>query len=436
MFFIYSVLLTVAFVILSPRFLLDVLRRGKYAAGFSQRLGRLPAFDAEGKPVIWLHCVSVGETQAARPLVDEILEKYPDHKLVVSTITKTGQELAQKLFAEKAALIFYFPFDWKFSVRRVLKKIGPQVVLLMETELWFRFLREAHYSGAKIAIVNGRLSERSVNGYMWIRRLMQRVLHYVDLALMQGQDDARRIKELGMKNSRIRVTGNIKFDLAIDYKEAALTEEFSRRFGVSPDAPLIVAASTHAPEEEIILSAFSKVREYLPNARLMIVPRHPERFNEVYKLISESEFKTVRRSSAPDIDDELANIILLDSIGELRAAFPLAEIVFTGGSLISHGGQNILEPASVKKAIVTGPHTMNFAAIVKEFLANDAVIQLPQTYESETPEKLAEAFTELLRDNKKREKLACNAFLLIDTNSGATAKTVEYLKPLLQKTDF
>ncbi len=450
MFILYSVLLTVAFVILLPRFLHDATRRGKYAAGFRQRLGRLPAFDAEGKPVIWLHCVSVGETQAARPLVDELLKNFPGHKLVISTITKTGQEVAQNLFADKAALIFYFPFDWKFAVRRALKIVNPQVVLLMETELWFNFLRVAHKSNVKVAIVNGRLSDRSVNRYMWIRKFMIRVLHYVDLALMQSQQDANRIKELGMKNSRIRVTGNIKFDQplneasndadAADAQENPLTAEFRKRFGIAAstgDSRLIVAASTHDPEEKMLLEAFSAIKnspENSPknsNVRLMIAPRHPERFSEVAELVSSNGFTSIRRSAEPGIADELADVILLDSIGELRAVFPLADIVFVGGSLIPHGGQNILEPAAAHKAIITGPYTTNFAAIVSEFLEKDALIQLPVLDKAEMTDKLQTAIIELLQKPEVGKKLADRAFSIMQANAGAAEKTVKYLAPLI-----
>lgn len=436
MYTLYSVLLTVVFVILSPRFLLDALRHGKYAAGFWQRMGYLPRLDTDGKPVIWLHCVSVGETQAARPLVDELLKNFPDHKLVISTITKTGLTVAEKLFAGKAALIFYFPFDWKFTVRRVLGAIKPHVVLLVETELWFNFLREAHRNGVKVAIVNGRLSERSVNRYMWIRGFMQRALHYIDLALMQSQADAGRIKELGMKNSRIRITGNVKFDQLISEKESALTGQFRRRFNISAGAPLIVAASTHDPEEKIILEAFAAAKNLPENSRLrlLIAPRHPEHFEDVAKLIDQAGFAAVKRSAEPSIADEMADVILLDSIGELRAVFPLAEIVFVGGSLIPHGGQNILEPAAAKKAIVTGPYTMNFAEVMKAFVANEAIIQLPQTDdETSLPGALSAIFTELLQDPGIRERLAENAFSLMQTSSGATEKTINYLKPLLEK---
>jgi 3-deoxy-D-manno-octulosonic-acid transferase len=187
MFFLYSLLLTISFVFLLPRFLLDAVRKGKYAAGFRQRLGILPDFPRDEKPVIWLHCVSVGETNAARPLVKKILENFPEYRLVISTTTKTGQNLAREIFADSAERVFYMPFDWRFNVRRALQAINPDVVLIMETELWFNFIRESKRSGASIVIVNGRLSENSLNRYLWIPKTMRRVLQNVDLAVMQGE---------------------------------------------------------------------------------------------------------------------------------------------------------------------------------------------------------------------------------------------------------
>lgn len=430
MFFLYSFLLTVGFVVLLPRFLF----RKKYAASFRQRFGHLPDFDAQGKPVIWLHCVSVGETNAARPLVKELKKNFPEYKLVVSTVTLTGQNLARDIFAEDAELVFYFPFDWKFSVRRALNKIKPAAVLLMETELWFNFVREAHKSGVKVCIVNGRLSEKSVKRYALIPRTMQRVLHHVDLALMQNGADAKRLLGLGSRGTRVRVTGNIKFDQEFEEVESDLTREFRERFAVSKNAPLIIAASTHAPEEALILDAFKSV--YKNSAagkmpRLMIVPRHPERFLEVENLIKATGFDWARRSETISPRDQSAEIILLDSIGELRAVYPLAEIVFVGGSLIPHGGQNILEPAAARKAIVSGFYTMNFKAIVHEFIARDALIQLPKLAENDVPAKLAEAFADLLGNEERREKLAVNAFRVMQTNRGATGKTIEQIKLLL-----
>jgi 3-deoxy-D-manno-octulosonic-acid transferase len=432
MFFLYSLLLAIGFLVFLPRFLFQK----KYAAGFRERLGNLPDdFNAEGKPVVWLHAVSVGETQAARPLVAEIRKNFPEYKLVVSTTTLTGQTLAKEIFAADAALVFYFPFDFKFSVRRALRKIKPDAVLLMETEIWLNFLREASKSGAKVIIVNGRLSEKSAGRYALIPKTMRRVLHYVDLALMQTGADAKRLMRLGIRNTKVKITGNIKFDQPFDAGESDLTREFRERFAASNDAPLIVAASTHAPEERLILEAFKAVYKRLPDKlpRLMLVPRHPERFAEVAELIRASGFEWAKRSEQPSARDRAAEIILLDSIGELRAVYPLAEIVFVGGSLIPHGGQSVLEPAAAKKAIVTGFYTMNFAAITKEFSAQDALIQLPrQLPEKDVPAKLAEIFAQLLQDDERREKLAENAFRVMQTNRGATAKTIEHLRPIFE----
>ncbi len=430
MFILYSFLLTVGFILLSPLFL---VRKEKYAAGFRQRFGYLPKFEHNGKPVIWLHCVSVGETNAARPLVDELSKSYPEYRLVVSTTTKTGQNLARELFGEKAAFIFYFPFDWRFTVNRVLKIIRPNIVLIMETELWFNFIREAGRSGAHIYIVNGRLSEKSLNRYMWIKKTMRRVFHYIDLAMMQGYDDADRLVRLGVRGNKIKITGNLKFDQKPLEPEHHLTAFFKERFGITDESPLIIAASTHAPEEKWIIEAFKKVYKAADGnlPRLLIAPRHPERFAEVEELVKETGFNWIKRTSALSFDDEMADVILLDTIGELRDVYPLAKIVFVGGSLIPHGGQSVLEPAIEKNAIVTGHYTMNFSEIIRTFLENEALIQLPELNEDEIPEKLARVFLDLLNNKKKRGKLAENAYETIGHNRGACQRTLKLLKPSL-----
>jgi 3-deoxy-D-manno-octulosonic-acid transferase len=430
MFLLYSFLLTVGFIILLPRFLFQE----KYQAGWRERFGNLPDFQESEKPLMWLHCVSVGETNAARPLVEELKKTFPEYRLVVSTTTRTGQDLAKKVFATDAELVFYFPFDWKFTVRRALNKIKPDAVLIMETEIWFNFVREARRSGAKVFLVNGRLSEKSFSRYSLIPKTMRRVLHYIDLALMQTRADVERLVNLGMRRSKIKVTGNIKFDQAFAETEEALTGEFQRRFAATAeDAPLVVAASTHAPEERWILQAFGEMRKNLKEnmPRLLIAPRHPERFAEVEELIKASGFVSVRRSATESSGDATAEVILLDSIGELRAVYPLARIVFVGGSLIPHGGQNILEPAISERAIVTGFYTMNFAEIVKEFAARNALIRLPKLAEDEIPDALAGVFAELLQDAARGEELAKNAFGVMKINRGATEKTVEYIKLFL-----
>ncbi len=433
MFLLYSLLYTLAFILMLPLFLLSAIFRGKHAAGFFQRLGFLPEFKPDHRPVVWLHCVSVGETNAARPLVEELKAALPHHRLIVSTTTRTGQKLARSIFADTADCVFYVPFDWRWTVRRALKRFEPKVLLLMETEIWFNLIRETYKNRGRIAIVNGRLSERSFDRYSKIRQFMKRILGYLDLALMQENADATRLMSLGLRASKVKVTGNLKFDHDLDVQENALTDELRARFGITSEAPLIIAASTHSPEEKWLTEAFKDVwkssRENLP--RLMIAPRHPERFAEVAEIIKSSGFTWVRRSEKPSSRDQVAEIILLDSIGELRAAYPLAEIVFVGGSLIPHGGQSIFEPAAAGRAIVTGPHTANFEAAIKEFLDKNALVQIESVSDKDAPARLATAFTELLSNAQRRHLLGSGALEVMKHNRGAGKRTIDYILPLI-----
>jgi 3-deoxy-D-manno-octulosonic-acid transferase len=269
-----------------------------------------------------------------------------------------------------------------------------------------------------------------------IQKILKRVLSCVDLALMQTESDARRLLSLGADAEKVRVTGNIKYDQPPIALESEFTAYFSERFALSPEKnPLIVAASTHAPEEKWILEAFENLcKNNTENPpRLLFAPRHPERFDEVAELVRNSGFNLARRSSEPGAEDISAEVILLDSIGELRQVFALAEIVFVGGSLIPHGGQNILEAAIAKRAVITGFYTMNFAGIIKTFEQNEAVIHLPELEENEIPARLAEVFRELLRSGERRSQLAENAFKVMEKNRGAAEKTLNFLRPFLQK---
>ncbi|HEX6280381.1 MAG TPA: 3-deoxy-D-manno-octulosonic acid transferase [Pyrinomonadaceae bacterium] len=441
MLFVYSILLAVGFILMSPLFL---LRREKYAAGMKQRLGNYPEFKSDGRKVIWLHCVSVGETNAARPLVDDLLTTFPDHRLVISTTTKTGQELAQKIFAEKAAAVVYFPFDFKFSVRRALEHFSPSIVLLMETEIWPRFIHEAKRAGAEVAIVNGRLSQRSVSRYKVVRPFISRVLQDISLALMQGSNDANRLISLGMAAAKTIVTGNLKFDVGSTDADLAATDFLRERFGFDGSRPLILAASTHEPEERIVLEAWCSVANGATSVRprLMVVPRHPERFKSVARMIEDfrsdpacewEDYTFAQRSRGEDVSDPEADVVLLDSIGELRAVYQLADLVFVGGSLIPHGGQSILEPASEGKAIVTGPHTHNFVDSVRVFLANQALIQLPDVSATAAADELFTTFCDLLDERERREELGRNARAVMEANRGATEETIRELRKIISE---
>ncbi|HYE15567.1 MAG TPA: glycosyltransferase N-terminal domain-containing protein, partial [Pyrinomonadaceae bacterium] len=236
MYLLYSILLGAGVLALLPRFLLGAVRHGKYAEGLKERAGSLPKLEAAGRPVVWLHCVSVGETQAARPLASSLLEEFPGHLLVVSTTTLTGQRVAREAFGSRAALVFYFPFDWAWSVRRALAAVSPSAVLVMETELWPRFFRECRRRGTPVALVNGRISEKSFGRYRLIRFFIRRVLADLTLAVMQTEEDAARIRELGVEPGRVRVAGNVKFD-AEGAGEMPLTAELRERFGLGGDRP-------------------------------------------------------------------------------------------------------------------------------------------------------------------------------------------------------
>ncbi|HEX8353105.1 MAG TPA: 3-deoxy-D-manno-octulosonic acid transferase [Pyrinomonadaceae bacterium] len=446
MYLLYSILLGIGVAALLPRFLLDAARHGKYAAGLGERAGSLPRLDAGGRRVVWLHCVSVGEAQAARPLARALLEEHPRLALVVSTTTLTGQRVAREVFRGQAERVFYFPFDWAWSVRRALRAVDPSAVLVMETELWPRFFRECRRRGVPVALVNGRVSEKSFGRYKLIRPFIRRVLADLSLAAAQSEADAARLVALGLAPGRVRVAGNIKFD--IEEPEARpLTEELRRRFGLSEDRPLVVAASTHAPEERIVLEAFKLLTPAADSAapatratgatkrpRLLIAPRHPERFGEVAALVEASGLTWARRGDEPRASDAACDVILLDSIGELRAVYALAEVVFVGGSLAPVGGHNVLEPALEARAVVTGAHTSNFKAIVAALLEQGALVQLPRAEGGEAARELARALRDLLDDEPKRRRMGESARAVLEQNRGATARTIELLAPLLRQT--
>src|SRR5829696_9543439 len=270
MYLFYSLLLSLGLLVLIPHFLFQALAHGKYVAGLRQRLGSVPAL--EGKPVIWLHCVSVGETQAARPLAQRLKHEFPHHALVVSTITLTGQNLARDVFRNHATSVFYFPFDWRWTVRRALKAVNPAAVLIMETELWPNFLRECKARRIPVALVNGRISQQSFRRYRSIKFFLRRVLSSLSLAVMQSETDARRLEELGMSSDRLFTAGNLKFDAEVPNELSDKTEEIRKRFGIDGSAPLLLAASTHAPEEEIILESVKQLGTK-EAVRLMLAPR-------------------------------------------------------------------------------------------------------------------------------------------------------------------
>jgi len=415
MYLAYSLLLTLGLIVLIAHFLSQALAHGKYLEGLRPRLASLPPINNSSKPVIWFHCVSVGETQAARPLVSRLRSEFPEHFLLISTITATGQTLAQDVFRNHADAVVYFPFDWAWTVRRALKAIKPDLVLIMETELWPNFLRECGNQNIRVALVNGRISARSFRRYHVVRRFLRRVLLHLTIAVMQSDNDARRIAALGMPEGKLFVTGNLKFDVDAGAIDVNSTEMFRKRFDITPQRPIFLAASTHGPEEKMIIKSFLALRDK-HNVRLIIAPRRPERFQEVANLIEGTGLTWARRSRDQQVDDIKADIILLDTIGELPAIYSLCTVVFVGGSIVNKGGHNVLEPAMTGSCIVTGHHTHNFQAIVELLVEAAAIIQLAPIEVEKSDQELARVFAELLGDNNRRDELGKRAREIVQQN--------------------
>jgi len=433
MYLAYSLLLTFGLLVFIPYFLFQALAHGKYIDGLRQRLGAISQNKTDARPVIWLHCVSVGETQAARPLVERLVVDFPQYCLVVSTITMTGQALASQVFASKVERVFYFPFDWSWTVRRALKAIRPEIVLIMETELWPNFLRECSSRGIPVALVNGRISRQSFRRYRLISFFISSVLAKLSLAIMQSENDADRIAALGFPKENLAIAGNLKFDVESVSPNAQTTASIQQRFGLDQGIPLILAASTHTPEEKIVIESFQQLKQTRA-VRLMIAPRRPERFQEVAKLLEESGLSWARKTAAPLTADSSTEVILLDTIGELPAVYSLATVVFVGGSIVDRGGHNVLEPAANGACVITGHNTHNFQAIVQLLNEADAIVQLPPLEFTRAAQCLTHELESLLTNEDRRAQLAARAKDIIEKNRGAAERTAEIIKPLLRQT--
>ncbi len=370
MYWVYSALLALGLLVSLPYWLLQVVRHGKYRAGLGERLGRVPPRLGESpQPAIWVHAVSVGEVLAVAGLIAELRRRFPKHRVVVSTTTDTGQELARSRFGESS--VFYFPLDFAFAIRPYLRRLRPALVVIAETEFWPTFLRLAHNSGARVAVVNARISDRSLSGYRRWRFLLTTVLKNVDVFLTQTEEDRRRLATIGAAAERVQVGGNLKFDAPLP-EILPIVSRLRGSFDQAGAAPVIVCGSTVEGEEELLLQAFRTVLAGHPRAVMVLAPRRPERFSEVAQLLERSAVPFCRRSEWNG--GALAGgVLLLDSIGELASMYAVGDLAFIGGSLVPSGGHNILEPALHGVPVLVGPHTENFRDIVESFASRDAI---------------------------------------------------------------
>jgi len=431
-----------AALLLSPYWLIQGLRHGKYLSNLSERLGfsfpSLSKLPADRAGAIWIHAVSVGEVLSGVALAKSLKQAYPERPLIVSTTTMTGQALARQRMPFADAVI-YFPLDWAFCVRRALRVVQPAVVVVLETEIWPNFLREAGRRKIPVIFVSGRISDRSFARYQsyfgkfgfFLRPFLRSALGHASAFLMQSQNDADRIRALGAPVDRVSVSGNMKYDQALPVPTplSAWLEAEARRQGRSP---IIVAGSVVASEEPLALIAFGTLQGEYPNALLLLAPRKPEHFQQAADFIHESRRKFLRRSQLsvpkPGTAGQPTNgegaissdvtVVLVDSIGELASLYGIADGAFVGGSLVESGGHNILEPAAFGRIPVFGPSMENFAETASRFVAAGAAIQVT------SPEDAGVAWIELLRDPERQRRMGETAKRLVDESRGATARAM------------
>jgi len=423
----------------SPIILFRMVVRGKYRTGWRQKLlGQVPPRKGT-QPCLWLHAVSVGEVLQLEPLLKALSQADPRLEFVISTTTPTGYDVARQRYP--GATIIYFPLDFSWAVNAALARINPTAIVLVELELWPNFIFAASRRKIPILLVNGRISERSYRGYRRIRPLMRLMLQKISAMAVQSKTYADRFHELGADRSRIHVTGSIKFDRVETDRNNPRTVELRRIFGLQESDRVFIAGSTQAPEERYALESYLQLHSRFPDLRLILVPRHKERFDEVARLVAdEFQLPLVRRSALPiERDDNSPSpraasrgyeepcVILLDTLGELSSCWGLAEIAFVGGSLTQRGGQNMIEPGGFGAAVLFGPNTWNFKDVVELFLSHDTALVVQNAGE------LTARLEELLAHPTRAAELGIRARQLVTAQRGATSTTVDLIRRALPK---
>jgi 3-deoxy-D-manno-octulosonic-acid transferase len=410
MYFIYTMILGLGMVITFPYYF---IRFRKYLPTLPDRFGFLKL--SPQKNSIWVHAVSVGEVKAVERLLERLRQQFPASPLVVSTATPTGQQLARQR-RDIIDQTFYFPIDLPWCVSRALDRVQPQMVIIAETEIWPNFLRACRKRGTRVVMINGRISDKSFARYRLVRRWLRKVFEDYTIIGMQSEMDRRRIEAIGADPQKVTVFGNLKYDVVgaskpVEPALAGVLEGWN---------PLWIAASTMPGEEDFVLDAFAELRIAHPRLKLLIAPRHADRFDAVEEMVQRRRISCARRTRL----DGAADVLVLDSFGELASVFQYATVVFMGGSLVSRGGHNVLEPAMYRKPIVFGPHMENFRDMARLFLESRAAVQI------HSPAELAQATGELLKNESKARELGRNAHDIVQQNTGATDRVLRFLQPV------
>jgi 3-deoxy-D-manno-octulosonic-acid transferase len=423
--FVYNILFPVFFLLSAPFYFLKMWRRGNWRAGFGNRFGMYDAsFRTQSdKPCIWFHAVSVGEVGICAQLLRELRPKLSGYDFVVSTTTSTGMGELKRLLPDDVRKIYY-PADFFFAVRNALNTFRPRAFVLIEAELWPNFLWQAVDRKIPLFLINARLSERSLRGYKRFGFIFRPIFQAFRAVGCQSEADAARLKELGFPAAGVKAVGNLKFDAAKPTPSKFDAGQLLRQLGVSENSKVLVAGSTHAGEESILADAFLQLRKQFPELFLVLVPRHFERTKEVVAELKQRGLRFVLRtevSKQTSTAQGSIDCLLVNSTGELKAFYETATIVFVGKSLTAHGGQNPIEPAALAKAIITGPNMENFRSIMSAFRDNDAIVTVANATE------LRDKSAELLKDDSQRSQLGKRALAVVESNSGATARTVDLI---------
>jgi len=411
-------------VLLLPKLIYSAVRHGKYRQGFSEKfLGFVPRIHIDAnKRCIWFHAVSVGEVNLLQTLIQEIEQRDPQCQCVISTTTRTGYELARKKYAPRT--VFYCPLDFSWAIKTALRRIQPKLLVLVELELWPNLIHFAAQQ-TKVVVVNGRLSANSTRGYRRLGFMIKPTVRQLDHIAVQNDEYYQRFLSIGAATTQLTVTGSIKFDGAQSDRQNERTVELKRLAGISDTDFVIVAGSTQVEEEKISLSVLLKLLPEFPQVKLVIVPRHPERFNEVARTIEHTDLLAGRRSTITKPVDPSTKVILVDAVGELGAWWGLADIGFVGGSMGKRGGQNMIEPAAYGVTVCFGPNTSNFRDIVEMLLANSAAQVVHN--ESEFEQFVLAA----IHDGTKANEMGQRAKQFVVEQQGATTRSVDILFSLL-----
>jgi len=420
-----------AFIAISPVGIYRMLRYGRYRAGWGSRFGRIKRKFPD-KKCVWIHAVSVGEVNATTTLIPSLESRFGGYEIVLSTTTDTGFARANALYGKRLS-VFYFPLDFSRTMKRAFENIRPAICLLVELEVWPNLVRIAHQSEIPVIVVNGRLSERSFGRYKLIKEVAKKIFENIELVLAQSEEYAERFRQLGVPGEKVTVSGSLKYDTAQVAEKVEGADELAKQLGLKNER-LWVAGATGDNEEEIILDVYKKLIEKNTDLRLALVPRKPERFNDVANLIKEKGFDFTRYSEIKSEDrrqrteDRIAktgNVILGDTMGDLRKFYSLATVVFAGRSLVPMGGSDMMESAALGKCTIFGPYAYNFKQTVEDLLKNKGAILV------NNGDELFEAMKKCLSNPDYANQIARNGQDIIRKNQGATARTISQITKIL-----